>query len=160
MLAPALNLHLGNCASGPCFVSISVCQQRQTRRVCLSLLLSIPTRLFCFIAFSGGPRTVYQHGTDVNVLLERRAAVVSTQSQHRSRKKWRIDIAPCACAGATGWPHRCSALEKYRSDGKSLYALFSDCVGSLDFGMVNCAACRREQRQVTGPRYHQRPGPR
>jgi hypothetical protein len=37
-----------------------------------------------------GSRTIYQHGADVNVLLERRAAMVSTQSQHRSRKKWWI----------------------------------------------------------------------
>jgi hypothetical protein len=33
-----------------------------------------------------GSRTIYQHGVDVNVLFERRVAVVNTQSQHRSRK--------------------------------------------------------------------------
>jgi hypothetical protein len=33
-----------------------------------------------------GSRTIYQHGTDVNVLFERWVAVVNTQSQHRSRK--------------------------------------------------------------------------
>jgi hypothetical protein len=36
---------------------------------------------------------IYQHGTDVNVLFERRAAVANTQSQHRSRKKWWITPA-------------------------------------------------------------------
>jgi hypothetical protein len=53
----------------------------------------------------------HQHGTDINVLLERWAtvAVISTQSQHSSRKKWWIDTT--SCAGAIGWPHRCSALE-------------------------------------------------
>jgi hypothetical protein len=33
-----------------------------------------------------GSRTIYQHGADVNVLFERRVAMVNTQSQHRSEK--------------------------------------------------------------------------
>jgi hypothetical protein len=45
-----------------------------------------------------GSRTTYHHGADVNVLLGRRAAMVSTQSQHRSRNKWRIDTTSCARA--------------------------------------------------------------
>jgi hypothetical protein len=46
----------------------------------------------------------------------------STQSQHLSRKKWWIDTT--SCAGAIGWPHRCSALESYRSDGKKFVRIF------------------------------------
>jgi hypothetical protein len=75
-----------------------------------------------------GSRTIYQRGADVNVLFERRVAVVNTQSQHRSRKKWWIlTLASCACAGTIGWPRGRtgaeysvlrSALEKCRSDGK------------------------------------------
>ena len=60
-----------------------------------------------------GSRTIYQHGADVNVLFERRVSVVNTQSQHRSREKRWIDTTPCA--GANGWPHRCSALEKRKT---------------------------------------------
>jgi hypothetical protein len=60
---------------------------------------------------------------DVNVLLERRVAMVNTQSQQRSRKKWWIDTT--SCAGATGWPHRCSALEKYRRPGGKKFACTS-----------------------------------
>jgi hypothetical protein len=60
--------------------------------------------------------------SDVDVLFERRVAVVNTQSQHRSRKKWWIDTT--SCAGAIGWPHGCSALEKYRSDGKKFARIF------------------------------------
>jgi hypothetical protein len=85
-----------------------------------------------------GSRTIYQHGADVNLLFERRVAVVTTQSQHRSRKKWWIDTT--SCAGARGWPHGCSALEKYRSGGKKFARIFSDYVRSLDFRMVYCAA--------------------
>jgi hypothetical protein len=68
------------------------------------------------------PEQFTSDGADVNVLFERRVAVVNTQSQHRSRKKWWIDTT--SCAGANVWPHGCSALEKYRSDGKKFVRIF------------------------------------
>jgi hypothetical protein len=58
----------------------------------------------------------------INVLFARQVEMVKTQSQHRPRKKWWIDTT--SFAGAIGWPHRCSALEKYRSDGKKFARTF------------------------------------
>jgi hypothetical protein len=81
-----------------------------------------------------GSRIIYQHGADVNVLLERRASMVITQLQHRSRKKWWIDTTSCARAigGRTG------ALLSKSIDRtiKSLHAFFSDYVRSLEWCSV------------------------
>jgi hypothetical protein len=76
-----------------------------------------------------GSRTIYQHGADVNVLFRRRVAVANTQSQHRSRKKWRIDTASCFLR----WSNRVAApvlCSRKISIGdrtaESLHAVFSD----------------------------------
>jgi hypothetical protein len=75
-------------------------------------------------------RTIDQHGTGVNVLFERRVALVNTQSQHRSRTnctKWWIDIDTASCAGALGQSGgRTGALlsKKYRSGGKKFACAF------------------------------------
>jgi hypothetical protein len=81
--------------------------------------------------------------TDVNVLFERRVAMVNTQSQDRSRKKWRIDTAS-ACAGATGWPHRWYALEKYRSDDKKFVRTFFLTALALWDGILYTAQRQRQ----------------
>ena len=85
-----------------------------------------------------GSRTIYQHGADVNVLLERQAAVVSTQSQHRSRKNGGLTqlLALEQSGGRTG------ALLSKNIDRtvKSLHAFFSDYGRSLEWYTV--------QRQV------------
>jgi hypothetical protein len=86
-----------------------------------------------------GSRTIYQHGADVNVLLiERRVAVVNTQSQHRSRKNG--GLTQLLALEQTGG--RTDALLSKNIDRavKILHAFFSDCVRSLEW----CAV----QRQV------------
>jgi hypothetical protein len=111
--------HGGRDISGP-FLSQSSHSEPQQQRSCWWVFtLSVSDSLRNSRA---GSRTIYQHGADVNVLFERRVAVVNTQSQHRPRKKWWIGTT--SCAGAIGWPHRCSALEKYRSDGKKFARMF------------------------------------
>jgi hypothetical protein len=95
-----------------------------------------------FHSLRAGSRTIYQNGTDVNVLFERRVAAVNTQSQHRSRKKWWIDKKLLALEQAGG---RTGALPSKNIDQtvKRLYAFFSDCVRSL--------GCCNVQRQVLFP---------
>ena len=93
--------HGGRDISGP-FLSQSSHSEPQQQRSCwwvFTLIVSDSLR-----NSRAGSRTIYQHGADVNVLFERRVAVVNTQSQHRSRKKWRIDTTTCARAigGRTG----------------------------------------------------------
>jgi hypothetical protein len=81
-------------------------------------------------------------GTDDTVLLERRAAMVSTQSQHRSRKKWWIDTTSCARAigGRTG------ALLSKNIDRavKSLHAFVSEYARSLVLGISGCHTAQRQ----------------
>ena len=86
-----------------------------------------------------GSRKIYQHGADVNVLFERRVAMVNTQSQHRSRKKWWIDTQLLALEQSGG---RTGALLSNNIDRtvKSLHAFFSDYGRSLEWYTV--------QRQV------------
>jgi hypothetical protein len=122
--------------SGP-FLSQSSHSEPQQPRSCLwvsTLIASDSLR-----NSRAGSRTIYQHGTDVNVLFERRVAVVDTQSQQCSRNKWWIDTT--SCAGANGG--RTGALLSKNIDRtvkRSLHAFFSDYVRSLGWCTV--------QRQV------------
>jgi hypothetical protein len=78
-------------------------------------------------------RIIYQHGTDVNVLIERRIAMENTQSQHRPtvREKNGGLTQLRAPGGRTG------ALLSNNIDRavESLHALFSDYTGGLQNGI-------------------------
>jgi hypothetical protein len=76
-------------------------------------------------------RTIYQHGTDVNVLFERRVAVVNTQSQHRSRKN--LGLRQLLALEQSGGRTGALLLDNIDRTAKSLHAFFSDYGGSLEW---------------------------
>jgi hypothetical protein len=77
---------------------------RITARLFWALFCGLTFLAFCSDLFQNETGFVKGLDSQANVLLERRAAVVSTQSQRRSRKKWWFDTAPCvrAVGGRTG----------------------------------------------------------
>jgi hypothetical protein len=76
-----------------------------------------------------GSRTIYQHGADVNVLFERRVAMVNTQTVREKNGGLTQLLALEQSGGRTG------ALLSKNIDRtvKSLYAFFSDYGRSLEW---------------------------